>query len=133
MGTCMSTREKPDKEMCCEGSQEPVATVLSSLQLSKADREKLRQFECKMKSTIGELRETAEQAKQLQEENTALKLDLRSLEAQNAALKAELGRTKDASNGIKGASSDKGGVFATATDGSSVAAAAEAKAAGAGS
>mmetsp|Transcript_11172 Transcript_11172/g.26424 ORF Transcript_11172/g.26424 Transcript_11172/m.26424 type:complete len:132 (-) Transcript_11172:59-454(-) len=94
MGTCVGTR-------CCSGRGQEYDTlgdtpgdlmsnVLDNLRLSKADREKLRLFENKMKGTISELQETSEEAKRLQEENDMLKRDMKELEAENAALKAEL-------------------------------------------
>mmetsp|Transcript_86455 Transcript_86455/g.201139 ORF Transcript_86455/g.201139 Transcript_86455/m.201139 type:complete len:119 (-) Transcript_86455:252-608(-) len=95
MGTCASSRDgAKDQQQRQQELEGDSAHALGSLHLSKGDRDKLQQFESKMKSTLLELNRSSEHARLLQEENSSLKLNLQELVAKNVSLKQEISSSR---------------------------------------
>mmetsp|Transcript_14110 Transcript_14110/g.27877 ORF Transcript_14110/g.27877 Transcript_14110/m.27877 type:complete len:115 (+) Transcript_14110:94-438(+) len=77
-----------------------VDATLECLTLNPAERQKLHEFDCKMKKTLLELRTANEQLQELQEKNEALRQQKTQLLEQNSSLKLELEGTQHVDEGV---------------------------------
>merc|ERR1712129_174732 len=90
--TCF-TKEKGAKETQADES-------LGCLMLNPAERQKLYEFDSKMKKTLLELRTVTEQVQELQEKNAALQQQEKQLQEQNSSLKLVLETTQHVHEGV---------------------------------